>query len=43
MYSFWAFFEALGLIATLILLVAPLDGARGVNLSDGVTLYSWLS
>jgi hypothetical protein len=43
MYSFWAFFEALGLIATLILLVAPLNGARGVNLSDGVTLYSWLS
>jgi hypothetical protein len=43
MYSFWAFVEALGLIATLILLVAPLDGARGVNRSDGTTLYSWLS
>jgi hypothetical protein len=43
MYSFWAFVKALGLIATLILLVAPLDGARGVNLSDGAMLYSWLS
>jgi hypothetical protein len=28
MYSFWAFVEALGLIATLILLVAPLDGRK---------------
>jgi hypothetical protein len=43
MYSFWAFIEALGLIATLILLVAPVDGARGVNLSDGATLYCHLT
>jgi hypothetical protein len=44
MYSFWAFVEALGLIGYLdSVVVARLDGARGMNLSDGAMLYSWLS
>jgi len=41
MQSAWAFVKALGLIGAMF--VTHLDSARGMNLSDGATLYSLLN